>query len=91
MAARIILEGITIVDLLSEVKEIVREEIRQAENDKTRPISKSEACRQLNINYRTMVKIMEKEGMTEIYNTDLPKLKLKYHKSSQRISLKRYE
>ncbi|MGV8092494.1 MAG: hypothetical protein AB2L24_11600 [Mangrovibacterium sp.] len=86
---RVFLEGMTIDELLTMIRKIIREEIQKAENDKTRPVSKSEACRHLNINYRTIIKIMKKEGMTEIYNTDIPKLKLKYHKSSQRISLKR--
>lgn len=83
MSTRIILEGITLEDLLSGVKEVVREEIRQADADKLRPITKKECYTKLGITNKTLDKILRKEGITVLYSSDIEKLRLKYPKYSR--------
>ncbi|MGD9555453.1 MAG: hypothetical protein AB7V25_00375 [Mangrovibacterium sp.] len=90
MTARIILEGITYEDLIERITNAIKNELNQIDQNRYRPISKAEACRQLGgIHFNTLKKIMEAENWTEMDQDKIERAKLKYHKSSQRLSLKR--
>ena len=81
MTARIILEGISLEEHIELMRQIIREELGKKE--KVRQITKKEACDELHINFRTLQRIMEREGMTKIYNTDIPRIKEEYPKYSR--------
>ena len=90
MTARIILEGITYEQLIEGITNAVKSELARVDENRYRPISKAEACRQLgSIHFNTLKKIMEAENWTEMDQDKIERAKLKYNKSSQRISLKR--
>lgn len=60
MTARIILEGITYEDLIDGITKAVKRELQHADENRYKPISKAEACRQLGgIHFNTLKKIME--------------------------------
>ena len=71
MTARIILEGISYDDFISGIKNIIREEIQEADKNKLVPISKKVACRKLGISFPTLQKIMTKENKDQLYTSDL--------------------
>ena len=77
----IILVGLSKDEYAEIVRSIIREELGKKE--KVRLITKKEACDELHINFRTLQRIMEKEGMTKIYNTDIPRIKEEYPKYSR--------
>ncbi len=90
MTARIILEGITYEELIEGITKEVKKVLDQVDENRYRPITKVEACRQLGgVHFNTLKKIMEAENWTEMDQDKIERAKLKYPKYSQRISLKR--
>lgn len=81
MEGTIITQGISLDELLKAVRTIIREELRQAETEKIKGISKEEARRQLGgIHFNTLKSLMEKEGITEWNQSLIETIKLKYPK-----------
>ena len=79
--AKIILEGITYKDLIEGITKAIKKELDQADENSYRPISKSEAIRQLGgIHFNTLKKIMEAEKWTEMDEDKIERVKLKYPK-----------
>ncbi len=77
----IILIGLSKDEIAEMVRSIIREELGKKE--KVIQITKKEACDELHVNFRTLQRIMEKEGMTKIFNTDIPRIKEEYPKYSR--------
>jgi len=77
MTATIILQGITLDEFQAMLKETVRGEITAIDNEKAHPLTKVEACDKLGITYKTLVKAMERTGLSEVYPSDLDRLRLK--------------
>lgn len=75
MEGQIILQGITIKQLEERFRAIVKEEL--SSDKQIYQLSKKDACNRLKISFPTLQKRMEREGLTEIYNTDLHKLERK--------------
>ena len=71
----IILQGITMDEFREIMKADIRQEIRNNESQKANPLSKTEACDQLGISYKTLVKAMERTGLKAIYPADLEKIR----------------
>lgn len=68
----ILLNGISLDDLVERFRSVVREEIK---NDKeVYVIKKAEACRRLGISFPTLQRRLKREGMTIIKNTNIDKL-----------------
>ncbi len=80
MGETIIIQGITLDDFLNKIKETVRAEIAVNEEKRVTVLSKSEAGRQLGINYRTLQKVMDEMKLTELYPSDLDRILAKYPK-----------
>ena len=80
MGETIIIQGITLDDFLNKIKETVRAEIAVNEEKKVCVLTKSEAGRQLGLNYRTLQKVMDEMKLTELYPSDLDRILDKYPK-----------
>jgi len=76
----IILQGITLDEFRSILKEEIRSEIQANDSKKVRPLSKTEAGEQLGISYNTLVKIMSEMNLIDIYPSDINRILLKYPK-----------
>ena len=72
----IILQGITIDELLDRIEE------RQIARDNKResPLSKNDIGERLGLTYKTVMKIMGEMNLTEVYPSDINRILLKYPK-----------
>ena len=75
MNNQIILQGITLDELMDGLRTIVRDEIKAKEE--VYELTKAEACRRLDISFPTLKKRMKRENIDIIYNTNLSKLAIK--------------
>ena len=80
MDKKIILEGLSLVDFQSILRETVREEIAANDNKKVAPMTKSEACRQLGITNKTLQKILTEMNLTDVFPSDINRILFKYPK-----------
>ena len=80
----IILQGITLEQFREELKAIVRAEIAQNEGRKASPMTYQEACRQLGITNKTLMKVRTEMNLTEIYPSDINLILLKYPKYNKK-------
>lgn len=64
----------------SFMKQIVKDVISESEARKVSPLSKVEACNQLGITYNTLMKVMKEMNLTDIYQSDISRILLKYPK-----------
>lgn len=71
MSDQIILNGIGIEDLLCRIKDIVKAEVRSAEEDRIRPITKKQAYTALEIAPRTLDKALKELNKTSLYYSDI--------------------
>lgn len=67
-------------DFWSKMKEIVKEVISDNESRKVSPLSKVEACKQLGITYKTLMKVKNEMNLTDIYPSDINRILFKYPK-----------
>lgn len=67
-------------DLFNGVRNIVREEIEQAEKIRIVSIEKKVACRLLGISYPTLKDRMNRENINVLYASDIERIRLKYPK-----------
>lgn len=77
---KIILEGITLEDFQSLLRESFRAEISANENKTNAPITKTEACRRLGITSKTLQKILSEMNISDVYSSDIKRILLKYPK-----------
>jgi hypothetical protein len=77
---KIILEGITLEDFQSLLRESVRAEISANESKKIAPMTKSEACRRIGITNKTLQKILSEMNLKDVYPSDINRILLKYPK-----------
>lgn len=77
MTGTIILQGITLDEFQAMLKETVRGEITAIDEQKAHPLTKTEACDKLGISYKTLVKAMDRCNISEVYPSDLDRLRLK--------------
>lgn len=77
---KIILEGITLEDFQSLLRESFRAEISANENKLNAPLTKTEACRRLGITSKTLQKILSEMKMIDVYSSDINRILLKYPK-----------
>lgn len=72
----IILQGITVDELLDRIEE----RLIAREAKKVSPLSKTQACEQLGITYKTLIKIMEGMKLEKIFPSDIDRILLKHPK-----------
>ncbi|MDD4972603.1 MAG: hypothetical protein PHT07_24490 [Paludibacter sp.] len=60
--------------------EVVDQRIQANDAKKVKPLSKTEACEQLGISYKTLVKIMTEMKIDIIFPADIDRILLKYPK-----------
>lgn len=75
MQNEIILQGTTLDDLFSKLREIIREEIKNERE--VIEYNKAEACRRLGISFPTLQKRLKRENIEVITNINIEKLKSK--------------
>jgi hypothetical protein len=80
MDKKIILEGLTLEDFQSILRESIREEITANDSKKVAPMSKTEACRQLGITNKTLSKILKEMNLTDVFPSDINRILFKYPK-----------
>ena len=80
MDKKIILEGLTLGDFQSILRESIREEITANDSKKVAPMSKTEACRQLGITNKTLSKILKEMNLTDVFPSDINRILFKYPK-----------
>ena len=80
MERKIILEGLSLEDFQSMLRETVREEITANDNKKVAPMTKTEACRQLGITSKTLQKILGEMNLSEVFPSDINRILFKYPK-----------
>jgi len=80
MDKKIILEGLTLEDFRSILRESIREEITANDSKKVAPMSKTEACRQLGITNKTLSKILKEMNLTDVFPSDINRILFKYPK-----------
>jgi len=80
MDKKIILEGLTLEDFQSILRETVREEITANDSKKVAPMSKTEAGRQLGITNKTLSKILKEMNISEVFPSDINRILFKYPK-----------
>ena len=80
MDKKIILEGLSLEDFLSMLRESIREEITANDSKKVAPMSKTEACRQLGITNKTLSKILKEMNLTDVFPSDINRILFKYPK-----------
>ncbi len=80
MEKKIILEGLSLEDFQSMLRETVREEITANDSKKVAPITKTEACRQLGITSKTLQKILDEMNLSEVFPSDINRILFKYPK-----------
>ena len=72
-------------DFWSQMKEIVKEVISETEAKKVAPLTKVEACNQLGISFPTLQRICKEMNLTDIYQSDISRILLKYPKYITKI------
>ena len=77
---KIILEGITLEDFQSLLRESFRAEISANESKNNAPITKTEACRRLGITSKTLQKILSEMKISDVYSADINRILNKYPK-----------
>ncbi|MDP3641780.1 MAG: hypothetical protein Q8S54_01175 [Bacteroidota bacterium] len=77
---KIILEGITLEDFQSLLRESFRAEISANESKKIAPMTKTEACRRIGITNKTLQKILSEMNLKDVYPSDINRILLKYPK-----------
>ena len=80
MDKKIILEGLSLEDFRSMLRESIREEITANDSKKVAPMSKTEACRQLGITNKTLSKILKEMNLTDVFPSDINRILFKYPK-----------
>lgn len=75
----IIYEG-TAEEYWQKMAEVVDQRIQAAAAKKVSPLTKTEACWELGITYKTLVKIMEEMNLEVIFPSDIDRILLKYPK-----------
>lgn len=80
MDKKIILEGLSLEDFQSILRETVREEITANDSKKVAPMSKTEAGRQLGITNKTLGKILKEMNLSEVFPSDINRILFKYPK-----------
>ena len=80
MDRKIILEGLSLEDFRSMLRESIREEITANDSKKVAPMSKTEACRQLGITNKTLSKILKEMNLTDVFPSDINRILFKYPK-----------
>jgi len=80
MDKKIILEGLSLEDFRSILRESIREEITANDSKKVAPMSKTEACRQLGITNKTLSKILKEMNLTDVFPSDINRILFKYPK-----------
>lgn len=80
MERKIILEGLSLEDFQSMLRESIREEITANDSKKVAPMSKTEACRQLGITNKTLSKILKEMNLSEVFPSDINRILFKYPK-----------
>ncbi len=80
MEKKIILDGLTMEDFRSMLRETIREEITANDSKKVAPMSKTEACRQLGITNKTLSKILKEMNLSDVFPSDINRILFKYPK-----------
>ncbi len=80
MERKIILEGLSLDDFLSLIRESVREEITANDSKKVAPMTKTEACRQLGITNKTLSKILKEMNLSQVFPSDINRILFNYPK-----------
>ena len=80
MEKKIILDGLSLEDFRSMLRESIREEITANDSKKVAPMSKSEACRQLGITNKTLSKILKEMNLADVLPSDINRILFKYPK-----------
>ena len=80
MDKKIILEGLSLEDFRSMLRESIREEITANDSKKVAPMSKTEACRQLGITNKTLSKILKEMNLADVFPSDINRILFKYPK-----------
>ena len=80
MEKKIILDGLSLEDFRSMLRESIREEITANDSKKVAPMSKSEACRQLGITNKTLSKILKEMNLDDVFPSDINRILIKYPK-----------
>lgn len=78
----IILSGIKLTDLITEIRKAVREEINSQMVVRER-LSKAEACRQLGVCYNTYVRMLTVTGREFIYSDEVNQIKNEYNEKKR--------
>lgn len=77
---KIILEGITLEDFQSLLRESFRAEISANDSKMNAPLTKTEACRRLGITSKTLQKILVEMNINDVYSSDIKRILLRYPK-----------
>jgi len=80
MERKIILEGLSLEDFQSMLRELIREEITANDSKKVAPMSKTEACRQLGITNKTLSKVLKEMNLVDVFPSDINRILFKYPK-----------
>ena len=72
----IILQGITVDELLDRIEE----RFVARESKKVSPLTYNEACNQLGITNKTLMKVRTEMNLTYIYQSDINRILVKYPK-----------
>jgi len=62
------------------LKGVIKEVLDENDSKKVSPLSKTQACEQLGITYKTLIKIMEGMKLETIFPSDIDRILLKYPK-----------
>lgn len=87
MEKKIILDGISLEDLQSMIRETVKEELSANDSKRAAPLSKTEACRQLGITDKTLRKILQEMNLSEVFPSDINRILFKYPKYMRKASV----
>lgn len=64
----------------NKLREVIREEIQVNDSKKVSPLTYTEACSQLGITNKTLMKVRTEMNLTDIYPSDINRILLKYPK-----------
>lgn len=67
-------------DFWTKIAEVVEKVINANDSRKVSPLSKVEACKELGISFPTLQRVCKEMGLTDIYQSDIPRILLKYPK-----------
>lgn len=73
MNNEIILQGVSLSDIKQAVREVLREEMEEKQEPK--PLTKAEAARMLKISRQAVYNRMKKIGMEQVTNVNIEQLK----------------